>query len=254
MIKTILITGAGGRIGSAAAKALFNEGSNVILCDISKKNLSKIYEELNSIDASRCNYHLADTTDPESIKNLISFQSLKYTEKIDGAIHAAYPTSSGWGDSIENLDPENLYEDLKKQLGGAIIFSKIIMEYFIQKGSGNLIHISSIQGINAPKFEHYENTKMTSPIEYSAIKSGIISITKWLAKYYKNKNIRVNCISPGGILDNQNENFINKYRDSCCNKGLLNADEIASVIVFLLSENAYSINGQNIIIDDGWSL
>ena len=95
---------------------------------------------------------------------------------------------------------------------------------------------------------------MTSPIEYSAIKSGIISITKWLAKYYKNKNIRVNCISPGGILDNQNVNFINKYRDSCCNKGLLNADEIASVVVYLLSENAYSINGQNIIIDDGWSL
>ena len=54
-----------------------------------------------------------------------------------------------------------------------------------------LIHISSIQGISAPKFDHYLNTEMTSPIEYSAIKSGIISITKWLAKYHKNQNIRL---------------------------------------------------------------
>ena len=60
---------------------------------------------------------------------------------------------------------------------------------------------------------------MSSPIEYSAIKAGIISITKWLAKYYKNKNIRVNCISPGGISDNQNEEFIKKYRNSCTNIG-----------------------------------
>ena len=77
---------------------------------------------------------------------------------------------------------------------------------------GNLIHISSIQGISAPKFEHYEGTNMSSPIEYSAIKSGVIAITKWLAKKYKNMNIRVNCVSPGGILDNQPIKFLEKYR------------------------------------------
>ena len=128
------------------------------------------------------------------------------------------------------------------------------MSIFLENNGGNLIHISSIQGLGAPKFEHYENTNMTSPIEYSAIKAGIISITKWLAKYYKNKNIRVNCISPGGISDNQNEDFIKKYRNSCTNIGLIEPNEISSLIVFLLSNNAKAINGQNLIVDDGWSL
>ena len=74
--------------------------------------------------------------------------------------------------------------------------------------SENLVLISSIQGIQAPKFEHYKNLNMNSPIEYSAIKSGIISITKYLSKYYRNKNIRINCVSPGGIKDNQPRLFI----------------------------------------------
>ena len=96
---------------------------------------------------------------------------------------------------------------------------------------------------------------MTSPIEYSAIKAGIISITKWLAKYYSNKNIRINCISPGGILDNQPESFLNKYKKSCSNIGMLSAEKhISGIVMFLLSDSSLAINGQNIIVDDGWSL
>ncbi len=95
---------------------------------------------------------------------------------------------------------------------------------------------------------------MTSPIEYSGMKAGIISITKWLAKYYSNKNIRVNCISPGGIEDAQQDEFKNRYRNSCTNKGLLDSKDVSSLAIFLLSDYSYAINGQNIIVDDGWSL
>ena len=154
----------------------------------------------------------------------------------------------------QDINQSNLNKDLSMQLGGAIIFSQIILKYFVEQNKGNLIHISSIFGIQAPKFHHYEGTTMTSPIEYGAIKSGIISITKWLAKYYKNQNIRVNCISPGGILDNQPNSFLDKYRESCTNIGMLNADDLVSTISLLLSSKSRAINGQNIIIDDGWSL
>ena len=95
---------------------------------------------------------------------------------------------------------------------------------------------------------------MTSPIEYTAIKAGVIAITKWLAVYCKNKSIRINCVSPGGILDQQPQSFLEKYRDSCLSKGMLDAEDVIGTIQFLLSDKSRYINGQNIVVDDGWSL
>jgi NAD(P)-dependent dehydrogenase (short-subunit alcohol dehydrogenase family) len=95
---------------------------------------------------------------------------------------------------------------------------------------------------------------MVSPIEYSAIKSGIISITKYLAKYCKGENIRVNCVSPGGILDNQPEVFLEKYNATCSSKGMLDAQDISGTFIYLLSDASKYLNGQTIVVDDGWSL
>ena len=139
-------------------------------------------------------------------------------------------------------------------MGGAILFSQRIINFFNKQGFGNLIHISSVLGISTPKFEHYKNTNMVSPVEYSAIKAGLIAVTKYLSKYYKNKKIRVNCVSPGGILDNQPKTFINNYRKVCNEKGLLHPEDVVRTILFLLSDESRHINGQNIVIDDGWSL
>lgn len=95
---------------------------------------------------------------------------------------------------------------------------------------------------------------MTSPIEYSAVKSGIISITKYLAKLYKKNNIRINCISPGGIIDGQPKKFLKNYLKSTGTKGMLEPEDLNSAISFLLSDDSRYVNGQNIVIDDGWSL
>ena len=95
---------------------------------------------------------------------------------------------------------------------------------------------------------------MTSPVEYSVIKSGIISLTSYLAKLYKKNKININCVSPGGIKDKQHKKFIKRYKDSCGTKGLLDAKDIVGTITFLLSNSSKFINGQNIIVDDGWSL
>ena len=148
----------------------------------------------------------------------------------------------------------NQFLNLKIQLGGTIILSQRMMKHFVAQGHGNFIHLSSVMGVVTPKFENYDGTSMTSPIEYTAVKSGIISLTSWLAKYYKNKNIRVNCVSPGGILDQQPQSFLEKYRNSCTSKGMLDPTDVAGTVLFLLSDQSKYINGQNIVIDDGWSL
>jgi len=189
----------------------------------------------------------------KNIEKLINLASKKFG-KISSAVHCSYPTSNGWGTKFENLKEKYLREDLYKQLGGTILFSQKIIKYFLKQREGNLILVSSIQGSHSPKFEHYKNLKMSSPIEYSAIKAGVISITKYLSKYCKKKNIRVNCISPGGIEDKQPITFKNRYKLSCNSKGLLNPKDVANSIIFLLSNKSQYINGQNLIVDDGWSL
>tara|TARA_Y100001968_G_C19348976_1_gene713594 strand:- start:336 stop:1109 length:774 start_codon:yes stop_codon:yes gene_type:complete len=252
--QTILITGAAGRIGAATAEEALREGAKVILGDISINKLNSLVQKLSDTFPSEMIYSInTDITSLEGISLLIE-KAISFSNHLNGAVHCAYPTSSGWGSGIENLEFKNLSQDLTNQLGGAILFSKEVMKVFDSQGFGNLIHISSIQGIRPPKFDHYQGTSMVSPIEYAAIKAGIIAISSWLAKYYRNKNIRVNCISPGGILDSQPESFIKRYRNSCTNIGLLNSDQISSSIIFLLSEESIAINGQNIIIDDGWTL
>ena len=248
--KVILVTGGAGRIGSAFCEGIVKNRAKVVIGDISLEQ-GRILEK--KLSTSSAFFVETDVKNIDSIKNLIEEAEKKFG-KVNSAVHCAYPVSKQWGASLEDLKPKELSEDLFSQLGSAILFSQQIIKYFRENKGGNLIHISSIQGISAPRFEHYEGTDMISPIEYTAVKTALIGVTRYLSKYCKNKNIRVNSISPGGILDDQPTEFLTKYAESCNSKGMLDSKDIVGTLIFLLSDSSKFINGQNIIIDDGWSL
>ncbi len=248
--KTILITGGLGLIGRKVSEEAMKMGYNVIIGDIKDK---KNVKWLSQYPKEKFLYYYFDICDHNSIDHIIS-EAIDKFGCLEACVNLCYPRVKSWGTSFEEIDINTLAEHFKLQIGSSIILSQRIIKLFLNQGYGNLIHFSSIQGTSAPKFDHYKGTKMTSPIEYSAIKSGIIAITKWLAKYYKNKNIRVNCISPGGIFDGQDKIFLENYRNDCNLKGMLDPEDITGTILFLLSSSSKYINGQNIIVDDGWSL
>jgi len=248
--KVVLITGGNGHIGAELAKKIIDYNAKVVVVDKNKK----LIISLNKFKKNKNFMHIvADASKINEIDLSIKKTYDKFG-RLDAIIHSAYPKSEAWGTKFENLKKKYLNEDLNNQLGGAILLSQRALRFFKSQGHGNLIHISSIQGTSAPKFEHYSGTSMVSPIEYSAIKAGIIAITKYLAKYCKNSNIKVNSISPGGILDNQPASFLEKYKKSCNDKGMLDVSDVVGTIIFLISDHSRYINGQNIIIDDGWSL
>lgn len=248
--KVVVVTGAAGLIGSAITKCLLESEFYVAAIDNDTKRLKEFSDGLNN---PKLFTFSADILDRREMVKTLDFIERK-VGLINGAVHSAYPRSERWGAKFGDLDLVHVSEDLTAQLGGAIIFSQLIMNIFLKNGSGKLVHISSIQGSNAPKFEHYEGTNMSSPIEYHAIKAGIINITKYLAKSHGPRGINVNCISPGGILSGQPDEFLKKYRQACGKKGMLDASDVAGTAKFLLSQDAEYVNGQNIIIDDGWSL
>lgn len=248
--KIIMIIGGAGLLGSAISKSIIQYGGRLILVDKNSEALESLSLEFGSEHCLAINMDVGKT---EKI-DLILEKALSKFGRIDSVIHAAYPRSSQWGTKFEDIQQKLMNDDLSCQIGGSILLSQRVLDYFHKQQQGNLIFVSSIQGIRAPKFEHYENTQMISPIEYSASKHALIGITRYLSKYYKGNNIRVNCVSPGGILNGQDQVFQSQYRESCNNKGMLDAEDIVGTFIFLLSDLSKFINGQNIIVDDGWSL
>jgi len=248
--KVVLITGSCGLIGSELSRNIVKMGGKVILGDLNEKS-GKILE--SELGENNSKFFTLNVGDEKSINLFINKGSHQFG-KIDAAVHCAYPRTENSTTPFEDLNIEILTEDLKMQLAASIIFSQKVIKYFKSQGHGNLIHISSIQGISAPKFSHYKGTGMVSPIQYSAIKSGIISVTKYLAKYLTNESIRVNCLAPGGILAGQSDSFLKQYKKSCTSKGMLDPEDVVGAILFLISDDSKYINGQNIIVDDGWSL
>ena len=248
--KVVLVSGACGLLGYQIVREIIEQNGCVLATDTDTDKAINLFQTFPN---ERIQFAPMNITDAGSVDQAIA-DGMKQFGSVDACINSAYPRTANWGTPFENLEMEDIQENLKLQLGGAILLAQRILKHFISQGYGNFIHMSSIYGVISPKFDHYEATSMTSPIEYSAVKSGIISMTSWLAKYYKNKNIRVNCISPGGILDQQPQSFLEKYRDSCTSKGMLDPTDIVGTVLFLLSDQSKYINGQNIVIDDGWTL
>jgi NAD(P)-dependent dehydrogenase (short-subunit alcohol dehydrogenase family) len=252
--KVIVITGGAGLIGQEFAKAIMSQGGIAVIADIDEERIQYTVKELaqkfpsGKIDAFKLNVISKD-----SLQECIDYVDRKY-KKIDALINNAYPRNKNYGRHFFDVEYDDFVENLGMNLGGCIIPSQLFSLYFQKQGYGNIINISSIYGVIAPKFEIYDNTEMTMPVEYAAIKSGMLHLTKYMAKYFKGKNIRVNAISPGGILDSQPREFLSEYNQQCSTKGMLDPKDLNGVLIFLLSDMSSYINGQNIVVDDGFTL
>ena len=157
------------------------------------------------------------------------------------------------GDTLEDVKPESLRKNIDWQLNSHIILSQIVMEIMKKHGSGSVVNIASTYGVVGNDFTVYEGTQMKSPAAYSAIKGWIINFTRYLASYYGKHNVRVNCVSPGGIFDHQPEPFISAYEKKVPMKRMGKPDDIAPAVSFLLSDEAKYITGHNLIVDGGWT-
>ncbi|HEY5590809.1 MAG TPA: oxidoreductase [Paludibacter sp.] len=252
--KIIVITGGAGLLGQEFAKTVMQNNGIVIIADFNEERgitVTKNLEEL--ILTGSISFQLLDINNKQSINSLITILDQKYG-KIDALVNNAYPRNKNYGRKFEDVTYEDFCENISINLGGYFLTSQQFLGFFCKQGFGNIINISSIYGVIAPRFEIYANTPMTMPVEYAAIKSALIHLTMYMAKYYKGKNIRVNSISLGGLIDGQPEIFLEGYKAYCLNKGMLDKSDIAGTLVYLLSDLSQFTNGQNIIVDDGFTL
>lgn len=251
--KTVVITGGAGLLGKKFAEALALEGAKVVIADIRLEVAQELVSELNDFVGSDSGYALKmDITSKESILTAIQYIESE-VGAIDALVNNAYPRNKNYGRCFEDVEYSDFCENVSLHLGGYFLASQQFAIYFKEKGKGHIVNISSIYGIVSPRFEVYEDLEMTTPVEYAAIKSALIHLNKYMLKYFHGCGIRFNCISPGGIASDQPSEFLSKYNSFGNSKGMLDPSDLSGTLVFLLSDDSKYINGQNIVVDDGWS-
>jgi NAD(P)-dependent dehydrogenase (short-subunit alcohol dehydrogenase family) len=252
--KVTIITGGAGLIGQAFVDAIIEQHGIAVIADINQDAGIEVKEKLSKELHSSCiDFVHLDITSKESIVAMIDTIHGRYG-RIDALVNNAYPRNKNYGRHFFDVEYTDFCENLNPNLGGYFLTSQQLALFFRKQGYGNIVNISSIYGVIAPKFQIYDTTSMTMPVEYAAIKSAIVHLTKYMARYFKGMNIRVNTLSPGGIFDHQPMPFLDAYREQCLNKGMLDKADLCGTLVYLLSDMSAYVNGQNIIVDDGFSL
>jgi NAD(P)-dependent dehydrogenase (short-subunit alcohol dehydrogenase family) len=239
--KIIIVTGGSGLIGKELIADIIRKGGNAINADIGV--------ETNLSDGK---IHM-DITNDKSIQKGIELVISTYG-RIDGLVNNAYPRTNDWGTRFEEIPQDSWRLNVDFQMNSCFVISQYVLKQMKLQRSGVIVNIASIYGVVGNDFTIYEGTDLTSAAAYSAIKGGIINFSKYLASYYGKDNIRVNCVSPGGIFDNQNSRFVKNYENKVPMKRMGKPDDIAPAVSFLLSEEAKYITGQNLIVDGGWTV
>lgn len=248
--KTILIAGAGGLIGRAVVTACLAQNATVIATDLDQKALQQSLLQ-NGFDLSNEKLKIATL----NLQQADDISSLLTHYRPDGAVNCSYPRTKDYGKHFFDVSLQSFNDNLSLNLGSTFLFIQQCAAYFKhQQLDFSLVNLASVYGVVAPRFEIYNNTTMTMPVEYSAIKSALIHLSKYAVSYVADSRFRVNLVSPGGIKDKQPDSFLQAYQAKTLGKGMLDATDVTGAIIFLLSEHARFINGQNVVVDDGFTL
>lgn len=249
--KTFLVVGATGRLGTVIVNSALSAGANIVAVDQNAHFLHGLrskHRENGQLLALE-----GDMTQAKSIQGIIA-AGIEQFGALDGAVNTAYPRNSNYGRKFFDVSYEDFCENVSMHLGGYFLFMQQCAKYAKTEGKVfSLVNMSSIYGVIAPRFDVYADTEMTMPVEYAAIKSALQHLSSYVTSYMKGTAFRVNCVSPGGILAGQNRDFLERYNQYCGSKGMLDAEDVIGAVLFLLSDASRYVNGQNIIVDDGFS-
>lgn len=242
----ILITGGTGKIGSTLVRSMIADGHSVVFTTTDKKKGKLLVEELAfNVNASYVEVKFEDDSSLEKIIDNMPF-------KIDCIIHNARNIRT----SIIGENGKITSHQFNEELFLAVTFPYLLSNALLDNGHiiKDIIFISSMYGVVAPTPSLYENFNMQSPVNYGVAKAAQIHLAKEMAVRLSNKEVRVNCISYGGVEGRVDEGFLKRYKSLTPMKRMLNESDLYPPVQFFLNNESLAITGENIKIDGGWTI
>ncbi len=261
--KVIIITGAAGLLGRKHAEAIISYGGIPVLLDLSEPNVNDFAEKLSAKYGTDAVAMAVDITNENQIRENAELIVRKYG-KIDGLVNNAAnnPKVEDDGDKnfsrLENFPLEIWNQDVAVGLTGAYLCAKHYGSKIADNPTGgSIVNISSDLGLMAPDQRLYrqkglsEDQQPVKPVTYSVVKTGLIGLTRYLATYWAEKGVRCNAMCPGGIKNNQPDDFLKEVSSRIPMNRLAEVDEYQGTLLWMLSEASSYLNGAIIPVEGG---
>ncbi len=246
----LVTAGSGPLFGSSVTEALAEAGATVITASRSLERNQKFAAQLQELGHD-VHAMQVDITDVDSIGRLQQ-SVISQFGRLDVLVNSAL-TRSGHTGLLDDLTVENISDVASGDFVGLFEITRKFLQGMVEQGSGSIINIASIYGVVGNDPNLYVDTDMKPAPTYPFVKAGMINFSRTLACQYGKHGVRVNCISPGGYLDNQPEIFLKRYTERVPVRRMLENDDLKGAIVFLASDASTYITGENLMVDGGWT-
>lgn len=243
----VLITGAAGQLGRTMAQAFAREGAILWLADTSEESLNRTVSTLPAHQVAGT--LIFDITKPDAVET--AFQSV---ETRSGCLDVLV-NNAGIGVFTPFWDRsfDDFMSVLAVNVGGTFLCTRAALRIMKNRGEGSIVNIGSVYGLVSSDPRIYTDCSRINSEVYSASKAGVIQMTKYFAAHAANDGIRVNCVSPGGIFNNQGADFVANYSTRTPAGRMGNETEICGAVLFLASKESSYVSGQNIVVDGGFT-
>ena len=235
--KKIILTGSSGQIGQAFLEHLSNSKDDYYIYALDKKKSKNNKINIQNVEI--------DITKEDEVVDFFSNINAVYGLVNNAGIGVFTPFLSRTVDEFKKVLDVNLV--------GTFLMSREAIKIMIKAKLGKIINIGSIYGVNSSDFRIYGESGRNNSEVYSLSKSGVIMLSKYLATHFASDNIQINTISPGGIKRNQTNDFIEKYTIKNPTGRMGAPKDLLPALDFLLNEQNEYINGENIIVDGGFT-
>jgi NAD(P)-dependent dehydrogenase (short-subunit alcohol dehydrogenase family) len=251
--KTIVITGACGLVGRAFCEAVAQFGGNVVVADISQANPIEFAKQLEARNKVQCEGFELNVAERNSVSELKEFVLSKF-KNFHGVVNAHQNKSHLIFEPFEKVSDDNWDTVIEVNLKGTFLMCQILGSFMAESGGGSIVNIPSTYSVVAPNQNLYKGTSLGCPAAYSASKGGIDALSRYLASYWASKKVRVNMITPHGVWNNHEAQFESNFAQFSPMQRLSYNHEVASALVYLLSDASSYVTGDNMLVEGGWTV